>query len=102
MVVAGPEKVEFPTVEETEEKYRWGVPLELVDGQLAGASVIVLFFNADELSCRDGSNMSPADLRAGDTISFAQEGEISASDPPLVGGRDFVARAGERLVNRCR
>lgn len=86
----------------------WLVTVELLSTDIAGATVVTVAFDPDDLACRDGAALDPAELASGDRLLFergdaesadlAPDGEgvadAAASGPPAVTGAGLEVSCG--------
>ncbi len=87
---------------------QWLVTVELLATDIAGATVVTVAFDPDDLACSDGDPLDPAELASGDRLLFergdtevrdlALEVEGGADDepsgPPTVTGGGLEVRCG--------
>jgi hypothetical protein len=62
------------------------VAVELLATEIAGASVVELRAEPDEVACTDGRDRPPAELPLGSELVFVQEGDVGTAEPPRVTG----------------
>ncbi len=87
---------------------QWLVTVELLSTDIAGATVVMVAFDADDLVCRNGDPLDPGELASGDQLLFergdaevanlASDVEGAADDgspgPPAVTGDGLAVRCG--------
>ncbi len=86
---------------------QWLVTVELLSTDIAGATVVMIAFDPDDLACRNGDPLDPAELASGDQLMFERgDAEVAdlASDvegaadgessPPSVTGDGLAVRCG--------
>ena len=68
---------------------RWLVTVELLTTDIAGATVVAVAFDPDDLACSDGEPLDPADLASGDRLLFERgDGEAADLAQDLEGAAD--------------
>ncbi|MEX2551073.1 MAG: hypothetical protein WD638_12670 [Nitriliruptoraceae bacterium] len=56
---------------------QWLVTVELLTTDIAGATVVTVTFEPDDLACDDGAPLDPAELASGDRLLFERDDEAA-------------------------